>query len=136
MTRCLGGRHLTLLLSCLALLHHVHVADGAISICAAAASGANFALGGLPNGIIGENERDQNAEALIMLLMVAAVGGVVLVGVIYFAYKMIRRYVFKIQEPNKNFVVDKKVKCRSGEKYYYDEEAADSGEDRTNTPQY
>ena len=45
--------------------------------------------------------------------------------------------MFKIQEPNKNFVVDKKVKCRSGNKYYYDEEeAAGSGEDRTITPQY
>ena len=85
-----GWRHLTLLVSCVVLLHHVHVADGAISISAAAASGANFALGGLPGGMVGENERDQNAEALIMLLMCAAVGGVVLVGLIYFAYKLIR----------------------------------------------
>ena len=49
-----------------------------------------------------------------MLLVAAAAGGIVLVFLIYMGYKLFRRYVLKIQEPGKNFVVDKKVKCRSG----------------------
>ena len=32
----------------------------------------------------------------------------------YGIYKLVRRYVFKIREPAKNFIVDKRVKCRSG----------------------
>ena len=47
--------------------------------------------------------------------MAGAVGGVILVGMIYVIIKLVRRYVFKIQEPNKNFVMEKKVKCKSGD---------------------
>ena len=32
----------------------------------------------------------------------------------YGVYKLIRRHVFKIREPVKNFILDKRVKCRSG----------------------
>ena len=58
-------------------------------------------------------------QLLAMLLVAAAVGGMILVFLIYMVYVFIRRYVFKIQEPKKNFVVDKKVKCRSGRLKYY-----------------
>ena len=48
-------------------------------------------------------------------MMAGAVVAVMLIGLIYGVYKLVRRYVFKIQEPNKNFVMEKKVKCKSGE---------------------
>ena len=67
-----------------------------------------------------------------MLALGCAVGGIILTFIGYVIYRMCRRHVFKIQEPNKNFVVDKKVKCRSG-KYLIDEEVVDFGR---STPDY
>ena len=67
------------------------------------------------------------------MLMGAMVGGVVLVGVVYYGYKLFRKHVLGIIEPGKNFVVDKKVKCKSG-KYLVDEE--EGFEERNVTPQY
>ena len=61
------------------------------------------------------------AQFLVMLAMGCAVGGIVLTWVGYVIYRLVRRHVFKIEEPAKNFVVDKKVKCRSG-KYLIAEE--------------
>ena len=85
--------------------------------------------------------RDENAEALVMLLVAAAVGGIVIVFCGYVGYRLVsstyyrlvriyvnilssdglicsqvRRYVFKIQDPKNNFRMDKKVKCRDGNK--------------------
>ena len=54
------------------------------------------------------------AQFLVMLAMGCAVGGIVLTWVGYVIYRLVRRHVFKIEEPAKNFVVDKKVKCSSG----------------------
>ena len=78
----------------LLFIHQAHEAEAAIPKSAAAVIGA--------------------AQLLSMLLIAAAVGGMFLVLIIYFVYKLVRRYVFGIKEPKKNFVVDKKVKCRSG----------------------
>ena len=78
----------------LLFIHQAHEAEAAIPKSAAAVIGA--------------------AQLLSMLLIAAAVGGMFLVLIIYFVYKLIRRYVFGFKEPKKNFVVDKKVKCRSG----------------------
>ena len=102
-------RHVTFVLLIFALcLHHGECISGA------AASGAIYALG-IGKGGGGERMRDEDAEAVVMLMLAAAVVGVIFVGLIYGIYKLVRRYVFKIQEPAKNFVVDKKVKCVSGE---------------------
>ena len=121
-------------ISGLFLLYNVHVADGGISISAAAAGGAMYALGGA--GVGGENYRDEQAEALIMLLVAAAAGGIVLVMIGYVGWRLFRRYVLKIQEPDKNFVVDKKVKCRAG-KYRYDgEELVEETEEESPPPKY
>ena len=35
------------------------------------------------------------------------------------AVKAIKRYVFKIKPPPKSFVVDKKVKCKSGITHFF-----------------
>ena len=73
-----------------------------------------------------------------MLLVAAAVGGIVVVFCGYVGYRLVRthkivvtilnpltdgficsqvrRYVFKIQDPKNNFRIDKKVKCRDGNK--------------------
>ena len=81
-----------------------------------------------------------------MLLVAAAVGGIVVVFCGYVGYRLgsntyillagedtqdsghniqssdgficsqVRRYVFKIQDPKNNFRMDKKVKCRDGNK--------------------
>ena len=78
----------------------------------AAASGAIYALGG---GGRGERMRDEEVEALVTLVTAGAVVGVILVVIIHYSYKLVKRYVFKIQEPSKNFVMEKKVKCKTGE---------------------
>ena len=78
----------------LLMIYQAQVAEAAIPKSAAAVIGA--------------------AQLLSMLLIAAAIGGMFLVLIIYFVYKLVRRYVFGIKEPKKNFVVDKKVKCRSG----------------------
>ena len=61
-----------------------------------------------------------------MLAVGCAVGGIVITFLVYVVYRLCRRHVFKIQEPDKNFVVDKKVKCRAG-KYLIDEDELDFG---------
>ena len=86
-----------------------------VSAAGAAASGAFHALGGSRAGGNVIDIRDEEAEALVIFGLVSCVIGVVFVGLVYFIYKMVRIHVFKIREPSKNFVVDKKVKCRSGE---------------------
>ena len=80
---------------------------------AAAAGGAAHVL--LRGGVGGEERYvDEDREALVMLMMSCVVVGVILVGILVVLYKTIRRYVFKIKDPPKSFVVDKKVKCQSG----------------------
>ena len=80
---------------------------------AAAAGGAAHVL--LKGGVGGvDRVVDEDREALIMLMMACVVVGVVLVGILVLVYKGVRRYVFKIKDPPKSFVVDKKVKCKSG----------------------
>ena len=80
---------------------------------AAAAGGAAHVL--LRGGVGGEARVvDEDREALVMLMMACVVVGVILVGLLVAVYKVVRRYVFKIKDPPKNFVVDKKVKCKSG----------------------
>ena len=61
-----------------------------------------------------ERVRDEDREALVMLMMSCVVVGVILVGLLVVVYKAVRRYVFKIKDPPKSFVVDQKVKCKSG----------------------
>jgi len=107
-------RYTSLLISSLALLQNVDIVECRISISAAAAGGAVYGMGGVPPGTFGTNPADENAEILVFLMMGAAVGGVVLVGLVYFGYKLFRKHVLGIVEPGKNFVVDKKVKCKSG----------------------
>ena len=84
-----------------------------VSAAGAAASGAFHALGGRGGGNV-IDIRDEEAEALVIFGLVSCVIGVIFVGLVYFIYKMVRIHIFKIKEPSKNFVVDKKVKCRSG----------------------
>ena len=80
---------------------------------AAAAGGAAHVL--LRGGVGGEARYvDEDREALVMLMMSCVVVGVILVGLLVVLYKAIRRYVFKIKDPPKSFVVDQKVKCKSG----------------------
>ena len=87
-----------------------------------------------------------------MLLVAAAVGGIVIVFCGYVGYRLVsstyyrlvsstyyrlvriyrnilssdglicsqvRRYVFKIQDPKNNFRMDKKVKCRDGNFFFF-----------------
>ena len=79
---------------------------------AAAAGGAGYVLRGLVGG--GERIRDEDRETLIMFMMGSMAAGVMLMAIIVGFYKGIKRYVFKIKDPPKSFVLDKKVKCKSG----------------------
>ena len=81
----------------------------------AAAGGAAAVLGG--GG--GERIRDEDAEALVMFLMAAMVSGILLVFVVVQGVRIFRRHVLKIPDKPESFVMDKKVKCKSGEKNYF-----------------
>ena len=85
------------LISLVLLLSQVHETEARVNSSSTAAA----VIGGI--------------QLLSMLLIAAAVGGMLLVFLIYMVYIFIRRYIFKIQEPSKNFVMEKKVKCKSGE---------------------
>ena len=107
--REVSGRSGALLFYLIAALSLRHVECGV----AAAAGGAAHVL--LRGGVGGEARVvDEDREALLMLMMSCVVVGVFLVGIMVVIYKGIRRYVFKIKDPPKSFVVDKKVKCKSG----------------------
>ena len=90
------------------LAREVHCSIGA------AAGGAAAVLGGRGGG--GERLRNEDQEALVMFLMAAMVSGVLMVGVTVQGYKLFRRHVLKIPDKPKSFVMDKKVKCKSGER--------------------
>ena len=81
-------------------------------VAAAAGGAAMVLLRGKAGGE--ERVRDEDREALVMLMMSCVVVGVILVGLLVVVYKAVRRYVFKIKDPPKSFVVDQKVKCKSG----------------------
>ena len=103
-----SGRSLLLSFLTFALsLRHVEC-----GVAAAAGGAAHVLLRGGVGG--GERVVDEDREALVMLMMSCVVVGVILVGILVVIYKGIRRYVFKIKDPPKSFVVDKKVKCKSG----------------------
>ena len=50
-----------------------------------------------------------------MFLMASMVTGIILVLVAIQGYKLFRRHVLKIPDKPKSFILDKKVKCTSGE---------------------
>ena len=103
-----SGRSGALLFSLISALSVRHVECGV----AAAAGGAAFTL--LKGGGSQERVVDEDRERLVMLMMSCVVVGCMLVGLIVVVYKGIRRYVFKIKDPPRSFVVNKKVKCKSG----------------------
>ena len=82
------------------------------SSVAAAAGGAAAVLGGSGGG--GERIRNEDQEALVMFLMGAMVAGILLVGAVIQGYKVIRKHVLKIPDKPKSFVIDRKIKCKSG----------------------
>ena len=79
----------------------------------AAAGGAAAVLGIGGGG--GQRIRDEDREALVMFLMAAMVAGVALVFVSVQGVRLFRRHVLKIADKPESFVMDKKVKCKSGE---------------------
>ena len=98
------------LLFCLTFVLALRQVEGGV---AAAAGGAAHVL--LRGGVGGEARYvDEDREALVMLMMSCVVVGVFLVGLLVVLYKGVRRYIFKIKDPPKSFVVDQKVKCKSG----------------------
>ena len=84
-----------------------------VSCSIGAAAGGAAAVLGTSGG--GERIRNEDQEALVMFLMAAMVTGILLVGVTVQGYKLFRRHVLKIPDKPKSFVMDKKVKCKSGE---------------------
>ena len=88
------------------LAREVHCSLGA------AAGGAAAVLGG---GGGSERMRDEDQEALVMFLMASMVTGILLVLVIIQGVKLFRRHVLKIPDKPKSFIMDRKVKCKSGE---------------------
>ena len=61
--------------------------------------------------------RNEDQEALVMFLMASMVTGILMVLVAVQGYKLFRRHVLKIPDKPKSFVMDKKVKCKSGEQF-------------------
>ena len=106
-----AGQDRSCLLFYLSFLLSLRKVECGVAAAAGGAAHVLFAQGGV--GTV-ENVVDEDREALVMLMMACVVIGVILVGILVGAYKVVRRYVFKIKDPPKNFVVDKKVKCKSG----------------------
>ena len=79
----------------------------------AAAGGAAAVLGGAGGD---DRMRDEDQEALVMFLMGSMVAGIMLVLVVIQGVKLFRRHILKIPDKPKSFIMDKKVKCKSGEK--------------------
>ena len=103
----------------LLLLYQVNVAHCRMSISAAAAGGAAYGIGGRQ----GFTWSDASpSEAFMVIVICSGAGGILLVYLGYICWQMIRKYILKVPpKPTRNFVVEKKVKCRSG-KYLIDEE--------------
>ena len=70
-----------------------------------------------PGGGGTERIRNEDQEALVMFLMAAMVAGVALVFVSVQGVRLFRRHVLKIADKPESFVMDKKVKCKSGDKF-------------------
>ena len=79
---------------------------------AAAAGGAAYVLRGSSGGE--ERQRDEETETVIMFVMATMVALVGLIGILVAICAGKRRYDFQINDPPKNYVVDKTVKCISG----------------------
>ena len=96
-------------LFCLLLALSLHPGECGI---AAAAGGAAYVLRGSTGGE--ERQRDEETETVIMFVMAAMVALVGLIGILVAICAGKKRYDFKINDPPKNYVVDKTVKCISG----------------------
>ena len=70
-----------------------------------------------PGGGGTERIRNEDQEALVMFLMASMVTGILLVLVVIQGVKLFRRHVLKIPDKPKSFIMDKKVKCKSGEQF-------------------
>ena len=77
----------------------------------------HIVLRGLAGG--GERLQDEERETMVMFMMGSMVAGVLLMALIVAIYKGVKRYVFKIKDPPKSFVVDKKVKCKNGKTGFF-----------------
>ena len=69
-----------------------------------------------PGGGGTERIRNEDQEALVMFLMAAMVTGMLLVLGVIQGVKLFRRHILKIPDKPKSFIMDRKVKCKSGEK--------------------
>merc|ERR1711884_68245 len=78
-------------------------------------TGDDEVLAGGGKVLIGEDEiKAEDLQALVLFLVAALISGVLLVFVVIQAYRLFRRHVLKIPDKPKSFVMDKKVKCKSG----------------------
>ena len=80
--------------------------------------GDDEVLAGGGKVLVGEDEiKAEDLQALVLFLVAALVSGVLLVFVVIQAIRLFRRHVLKIPDKPKSFVMDKKVKCKSGDKF-------------------
>ena len=85
-------------------------------MAAAAGGGARAAAGYYNNqGYTGAySGRNATMDLLSIIVIVAFAVGVVTVGLSYCVIALFRKYVLKIPDPPESFVMEKKIKCRSG----------------------
>ena len=62
--------------------------------------------------------RNATLDLIVLLVVGGFVAGLVTVGTVYWGVKLFRKHVLKITDPPKSFVMEKKVKCTSGQKFF------------------
>ena len=59
--------------------------------------------------------RNATMDFIVLLIAAGFVTGLVTVGAVHWGRKLFRKYVLKITDPPQSFVMEKKVKCISGQ---------------------
>ena len=88
---------------------------GVIGAAAGGAAGAAAGAGTSDQTVTGATVgRNVTMDIITMVVLAAFALGAISVGVVKIGIKVFRKFVLKIPELPKNFVMDRKVKCKSG----------------------
>ena len=115
----------------LLLLYQVHEVQCRIGFAAAAAGGAAYGIGRSQGFQFSDASP---SEAFMVVVICSGAGGIVVFMLFYVLWQLFKKHVLKIRRPSKNFVVEKKVKCKSG-KYLCDEEEIGESSTGFSSPQ-
>ena len=115
----------------LLLLYQVHVAQ--CRFISAAAGGVAFGIA-RSQGFTWSDASP--SDAFFVLVLCSGAGGIVVFMLGYVIWQLFKKHVLKIRRPSKNFVVEKKVKCKSGKYLCEEEEIGESSTGFSSPPAF